>query len=51
LVLEIGTRQPHADEVFYPDIDLRLAKGRAGFFHNDGSPYADTRPRTPDEDK
>ncbi len=50
-VLEVGTRQPNADEVFYPDIELKLAKGRAGYFHNNGEPYAGTKPRNPAEDK
>ena len=45
--LEVGARRPDEDEVFYPDIDLRVAKGRAGYTHNDGQPYADTRPRNP----
>ena len=47
LVLEIGTRQPHEDAVFYPDIDLRIPKGRAGYFHNDGEPYPGSKPRNP----
>ena len=39
--LEIGTRA-REDEVFYPDIDLRLVsdgKGGREFTHRDGSPY------------
>jgi len=51
LVLEIGTREPHTDEVFYSDIDLKLPKGRAGFLHNNGEPYADSKPRSPPKDK
>jgi uncharacterized cupin superfamily protein len=47
LVLEIGTRLPQEDEVFYPDIDLRAVKGRAGFVHRDGTPYASAKPRNP----
>lgn len=39
VVLEVGTRAPNQDEVFYPDIDMRLPKGRGGFTHNDGKPY------------
>lgn len=39
LVLEVGTRRPADDEAFYPDIDLRALKGRAGYAHRDGEPY------------
>ncbi len=39
VVLEIGSRAPAADEVFYPDVDLRMPKGRNGFTHADGTPY------------
>lgn len=39
LVLEVGTRRPDDDEAFYPDIDLRALKGRAGYAHRDGEPY------------
>lgn len=37
--LEVGARNPEADEVFYPDIDLHVLKGRAGYAHRDGTPY------------
>ena len=47
LVLEIGTRQPHNDEVFYPDIDLFALKGRAGYAHKSGERYAQSKPRNP----
>jgi uncharacterized cupin superfamily protein len=47
LVLEIGTRRPDADEVFYPDIDLQVLKGRAGYAHKNGVPYAGSKPRNP----
>jgi uncharacterized cupin superfamily protein len=42
VVLEVGTRTPHADDVLYPGIDLLLPKGspRPGFAHSDGTPYA-----------
>ena len=40
LFLEIGSRRIEHDEVFYPDIDLKASKGRAGFTHSDGRPYA-----------
>jgi uncharacterized cupin superfamily protein len=40
LYLEVGTRRPEADEVAYPDIDLISPKGRGGFAHRDGKPYA-----------
>ena len=40
LVLEIGSRKAADDEVDYPDIDLRFLKGRGGFAHKDGAPYA-----------
>jgi uncharacterized cupin superfamily protein len=39
LLLEIGSRRPEQDEVFYPGIDLRMPAGRAGFTHADGAPY------------
>ncbi|MBN1240899.1 MAG: cupin domain-containing protein [Gammaproteobacteria bacterium] len=41
VVLEVGTRRPQDDEVFYPDIDLRALKGRSGYAHRDGRPYPD----------
>ncbi len=51
LVLEIGTRRPEEDEVFYPDIDLRALKERAGYAHRDGRPYPEAKPRDPATDK
>jgi uncharacterized cupin superfamily protein len=47
VVLEIGTRQPEQDEVFYSDADMQLPKGRAGYIRKNGEPYADTKPRNP----
>jgi uncharacterized cupin superfamily protein len=41
VVLEVGSRAPHQDDVLYPDIDLFLAKGRPGFAHTDGTLYSD----------
>ena len=38
VVLEIGSRHPEEDEVDYPDIDLRAARGRK-VTHKDGTPY------------
>lgn len=38
-VLEIGTRRPVDDEVFYPDIDLHALKDDAGYAHQDGRSY------------
>jgi uncharacterized cupin superfamily protein len=38
-ILEIGTRRLADDEVFYPDIDLRVLKGETGYAHQDGRPY------------
>jgi uncharacterized cupin superfamily protein len=40
LFLEVGARRTEEDECFYPDIDLKALKGRAGFAHADGRPYA-----------
>ncbi len=37
--LEIGARRSD-DEVIYPDIDLKVPRGKAGFAHTDGTPYA-----------
>ena len=39
VLLEIGSRRPEEDEVDYPDIDLRVPRGRKGFTHKDGTPY------------
>ena len=36
--LEVGDRRPEADEVDYPDIDLRVAPGRV-FTNKAGEPY------------
>jgi len=47
LFLEIGSRRPEQDEVAYPDIDLKALKGRRGYAHVNGEPYADTKPRNP----
>jgi uncharacterized cupin superfamily protein len=47
LVLEVGSRRANEDEVLYPDIDLKVLKGRAGYAHSDGTPYTDTKPRDP----
>ena len=47
VVLEVGTRRPEDDEVFYPDIDLQLSKGRAGYAHKNGEPYVGHKPRNP----
>jgi uncharacterized cupin superfamily protein len=38
VLLEIGSRRPETDEVFYADIDLRCLPGRR-FAHRDGTPY------------
>lgn len=47
LLLEVGTRQPHNDEVFYPDIDLVAPKGRAGYAHKSGEAYPERAPPNP----
>lgn len=47
IVLEVGARRPDEDEVTYPDIDLQLLKGRAGYAHRDGALYAGAKPRNP----
>jgi len=49
--LEIGTRDPEADEVIYPDIDLRALKGRRGYARRDGSLYPGAKPRNPATDR
>jgi uncharacterized cupin superfamily protein len=41
LFLEVGSRRPDEDEVFYPDIDLKVPQGRGGFTHTNGEPYPD----------
>ena len=40
VLLEVGSRKTSEDEGEYPDIDMRFAKGRAGYFRKDGTPYA-----------
>ena len=47
VVLEVGSRRPEEDEVFYPGIDLRVPPGRPGFAHADGTPYPPRTPATP----
>jgi uncharacterized cupin superfamily protein len=37
--LEIGARRTEVDEAWYPEIDLKAVKNRAGFAHRDGRPY------------
>jgi uncharacterized cupin superfamily protein len=39
VILEIGTRNPQGDAVDYPDIDLAIRAGAAGYVHKDGKPY------------
>lgn len=51
LVLEIGSRRPDEDQVLYPDIDLKALKGRAGYAHRNGEPYAGSLPRNPSTDQ
>ncbi|HUN27204.1 MAG TPA: cupin domain-containing protein [Steroidobacteraceae bacterium] len=45
IILEVGSRNPETDEVFYPGIDLRLPRGRPGFAHADGTPYRGDEPK------
>ena len=47
VVLEIGARRVDDDDVFYPGIDLQAPRGRAGYVHEDGTPYTDARPVNP----
>jgi uncharacterized cupin superfamily protein len=47
VILEVGTRRPDDDQVFYPDIDLQVLKGRAGYAHKNGDPYVGNKPRNP----
>ncbi len=47
LFLEVGSRRPEQDEVDYPDIDLKALKGRQGYAHKNGEPYANAKPRNP----
>lgn len=51
VVLEVGTRRPQDDQVFYSDIDLQALKGRAGYAHRNGDPYVGSTPRNPATDK
>jgi uncharacterized cupin superfamily protein len=44
VLLEIGTRNPQADAVDYPGIDLMIRAGARIFLHKDGTPYP-PRPR------
>jgi uncharacterized cupin superfamily protein len=39
VLLEVGTRAIQEDEAWYPDIDMKALKGRAGYVHRDGRPY------------
>lgn len=39
VILEIGARNPQGDAAHYPDIDLDLPDGGAGYTHRDGKPY------------
>ena len=47
LYLEVGTRNPAADEAYYSDVDLHAIKGRAGYTHKDGRAYPGHKPRNP----
>ena len=47
VVLEVGTRRPEDDCVFYPDIDLQVLKGRAGYAHRNGELYVGRKPGNP----
>lgn len=39
VLLEVGSRVPASDAVFYPDIDLVAPAGEPGYRHRDGKPY------------
>lgn len=39
VILEVGTRDPQGDTAVYPDIDLILPGGGAGYAHRNGTPY------------
>ncbi len=39
VILEIGSRNPNGDGTDYPDIDLAIRAGSAGYIHKDGKPY------------
>lgn len=45
--LEIGTRRPDEDQVFYSDVDMQALKGRAGYAHKNGELYPESKPRNP----
>jgi uncharacterized cupin superfamily protein len=47
LILEVGSRRPDEDQVFYPDVDLQVLKSRAGYAHKNGEPYKGSKPRDP----
>ncbi len=51
VVLEVGTRRPDDDEVFYPDVDLQIRKGRGAYSHKNGELYVDAKPRNPESGK
>ncbi len=51
VVLEVGTRRPDHDRVFYPDIDLQVLEGRDGYAHSNGEPYVGSQPRNPTSGK
>jgi uncharacterized cupin superfamily protein len=39
VLLEVGTRNPAVDGCDYPDIDMVIEPGSAGYTHRDGTPY------------
>ena len=39
VMLEVGSRAETSDAVDYPDIDLAVKAGAAGYSHKDGTPY------------
>lgn len=51
LLLEIGSRRVSDDQVFYPDIDLQVLKGREDYAHRDGRLYVQNKPRNPETGK
>jgi uncharacterized cupin superfamily protein len=51
IVLEIGGRNPADDSVYYPGIDLQFVRGRGGFAHADGRPYARPEAASPENTK
>ncbi len=46
VLLEVGARRPGGDGATYPDIDLHLNAGGAGYTHVDGAPYPTTGRRS-----